>query len=293
MNHQITLSQAIEGFLLSCRSRRLSEHTVSSYRSALKHFSNFVSGNTDITEINHLHVVEFLSRQPVSNKTLYNYHISISAFYTWAVREELVDQHIMKRVPRANPEKPDIIPYTKKDVVAMLQASRSQRDPLRYRAIILLLLDTGIRADELCNLLIHQTDLKNQRINVWGKGAKQRVIPLSSNACQAIWKYLTQRPEANMGETTFVTYENKKMNRRRLLDAIQRIGNRAGVVDVTIHRFRHTFAITYLRNGGDVYTLQRILGHTTLNMVKRYLAIAEADVEKAHKKASPVANWGL
>jgi site-specific recombinase XerD len=96
-----------------------------------------------------------------------------------------------------------------------------------------------------------------------------------------------------MGETAFVNQDNQPLKRRRLLENIQYVGKKAGVVDVTIHRFRHTFAINYLRNGGDVYTLQRILGHTTLSMVKRYLAIAQADVEKAHRKASPVAKWGL
>jgi len=74
---------------------------------------------------------------------------------------------------------------------------------------------------------------------------------------------------------------------------LQAIGNRAGVRNVHPHRFRHTFAISFLRNGGNGYTLQMILGHTTMEMVRKYLNLAQADLESAHRLASPVANWRL
>ena len=71
------------------------------------------------------------------------------------------------------------------------------------------------------------------------------------------------------------------------------IGSRARVPGVNVHRFRHTFAINYLRNGGDPYSLQMMLGHATLDMVKNYLALAQVDLDQNHKLASPVDNWRL
>jgi site-specific recombinase XerD len=78
-----------------------------------------------------------------------------------------------------------------------------------------------------------------------------------------------------------------------LCHLIIRLGRRAGIPNANVHRFRHTFAINFLRNGGNAYTLQRLLGHSTLDMVKTYLQLAQQDDSDNHRRASPVANWRL
>ena len=107
---------------------------------------------------------------------------------------------------------------------------------------------------------------------------------------KAIWRYLADRPK---DDRAFCTGALKPLNRVSLLHLLVRLGERAGVTGVHPHRFRHTFAINFLRNGGDLFSLKRLLGHSDLAMVEHYLALAQSDDETAHRKASPVDNWRL
>ena len=306
----IRYSQALEGFFLTLESRKLSTHTYADYKNTLvRKFQPFLGKDLLVQEITPNHIMEFMAAQTtVSNKTARNYHTGLSAFYTWAVGEKVVPENILHSIEAPKAEVVDITPYSEGDVRAMLNSlERSKRYsrpgkrmsdhavpyPERNRAIILLLLDTGIRNSELCKARLRDLDKRNQRLHIHGKGAHERDVPFSARTHQALWRYLTLRPDANMGDPLFVLETGRSFNRHRLLDLIQTIAARAGVADATIHRFRHACAIEYLRNGGDPYTLQRLLGHSTLDMVKRYLAIAQMDIENAHRRASPVDHWAL
>ncbi len=111
-----------------------------------------------------------------------------------------------------------------------------------------------------------------------GKGSKERTIPISPRTSKMIWKYLTSRKEERLSEYLFITKEGQKQTRGSVLRIVRSIGQRAGVMKATVHRFRHTFAVNYLRNGGDAFSLQMMLGHSTMEMVKNYLALAQADL---------------
>jgi len=278
---KIPLSKAIEGFLITCQGRPLSPHTIDDYSRTLKMFIAHV-GDIAINEIQIVQVSAFLASKSnlVSNKTLLNYHIGLSALWTWALKAGFVDKHIIRDVSKPKPRKVVIQPFNDVEVRALLNAI--MYDPDRNRALILLLLDTGARASEICNLEKKDIDLAAKRIKVLGKGDKERTLPFSARTGSAIFQHLAM----NEGKPF-------KMSRTGLAQYLRRLGNRAGVKDAHPHRFRHTFAITYLRNGGDPYTLQEILGHSTMEMVRKYLEIAQIDLDTAHKKASPVEGWKL
>jgi len=281
----LKLSQAVEGFMLACQARKLSEHTMTDYRRTLKKFRDYIGVDPDVTSISAENLNRFLASQPWSAKTVLNYHIGLSALWTWMIRQGYTEKHLLRVVERPRPQKVAIQPFSESEIRAMLQAISGRRGEERYRAVIYLLLDTGLRASELCGLQRGDIDLGNLRVRVvWesGKGKKERYIPISQRTATAIFSYLTD-----------VSGRPFNLTRSALTHHLDKIGQRAGVANVHAHRFRHTFAIMYLRNGGDPYTLQEILGHSTMEMVRKYLYIAEVDVENAHRKASPIDNMRL
>jgi integrase/recombinase XerD len=170
----------------------------------------------------------------------------------------------------------------------------------RDRALILVLLDTGLRASELCALTVGDVDLKSGQVVVkhgeagGAKGGKGRVVYLGKAARRALWRYLATRDDGkNPDRPLFLGKLQRQINKRVLRQLIARLGEKADVAHAHPQRFRHSFAITYLRSGGDLFTLQALLGHRTLEMVQHYAQIAQIDVEQAHRRASPVDNWRL
>ena len=118
---------------------------------------------------------------------------------------------------------------------------------------------------------------------------------MSARTSQALWRYLATREKADKakGRPLFLKSSGLPFGRKDLYKLIRRVGKRAGVERSGVHRFRHTYSINYLRNGGNPFALQLSLGHSTMEMTQRYLALADADMEAVHKLASPVANWML
>lgn len=323
----ITFSQAVDGFLLEKRAGRLSPHTLLDYGNAFRKLAEFLAGDPPIEAITAQDLTAFLAdlggreiaprgiaprgTRTLSKKSLLNIHTGLSSLWSWALREGYVQRHEMRLVPRPRPEQRVIIPYSREDVQGMLAAcdvtrmyERPGKQPcqntrstgLRDVAIIHVLLDTGLRASELCGLRVKDVNMEQQSLKVLGKGSKERLVHFGRGTSKAIWRYLASRPDVRQEDALFVSYGQVAagLTRTGLRILMGRLGAKAGVTPAAnCHRFRHTFAINFLRNGGDIYALQMMLGHSTLDMVKHYLALAQVDMENQHRRASPVDNWRL
>jgi integrase/recombinase XerD len=323
----LSLAKAISGFLQYKAAEGLSPNTLQSYQRDLKLWLEY-AGDIPLHQIKTALLQDYFvwlrtdykprritgNAQALASKTIHNFYISLCAFFTWANREFQLPNPI-KAVPVPKFEQAPIEPFTKEEVEALLKACElcneaKTTDRRKYimrrstgrrdQAIILTLLDTGLRASELSALKVGDVDLKTGKVLVkhgrlgGAKGGKGRTVYLGKAARRVLWRYLAEREDGEDPEAPlFLVKYDRPMNKNALRMLIVHLGKKVGVKNCHPHRFRHTFSITYLRSGGDVFTLQSLLGHTTLDMVQHYARIAEIDVQEAHRRASPADNWRL
>ena len=283
------LSEAVQDFV-AAKSLSASPHTIADYSVTLGRFLRYFDPRGTMNDITTKELREFLSTIPGSKKNVLNAYIAISSLWTWAIKEGYCREHLPRRIEAPKPQQTVIRPFSRNEVGAML--SHGGRMEKRNRALITFLLDTGVRASELCGIQIR--DIHENYVRILGKGSKEREVPVSDRTFRFILEYLTERNFCGLdSDYLFATEDGRPYNRHALLKLIKRIGKRAGVENCHPHRFRHTFAVNFLVNGGDPFTLQRILGHSTMQMVNRYISLAREDLARVHQKASPVRNWGL
>ena len=158
----------------------------------------------------------------------------------------------------------------------------------RLHLLILVLLDTGCRIDEVLSLKAADCDPDNLLFTVAGKGRKQRKIPFSFELRRHLSRFLV---DLHSEQLIFATRRGRKLGRRNVLRDVKLLCRRLGVTppERTLHAFRHTFAIHYLRRGGGVFHLQKVLGHSTLEMTRRYANLLTEDLQAVHQKISLLA----
>lgn len=293
LTNTYTVEKTIYGFLLDCSARRLSVHTISDYKNTMKKFSAFIGSDKLVSDITRFDMRAFFASQTVSNKTVRNYHGALSVFFKFAIAENIVDENPLIGIKLPKPETRTIEPISDADIRKLLKTIDSDKSihKNRNRAIVYLLLDTGLRVSELCGIKRENINLEDRTIKVFGKNSKERIVAFSQTTAKHVWRYLTTNE--NTTEYIFTANNGNPLYRDNVCAMLYYWCDKAEIKRFSPHKLRHTYAISFLRNGGNIYALQYSLGHTNLAMTKRYLAISDVDIIEAHKQASPVRNFGL
>lgn len=311
-----SIAELISGYQLCAASEGKSPHTIAIVTNAVRYFCNFLVSqgcSGDVTGINHNHIRSFVlylkakkrfadhpfnkvSDKDLSDHTINCYLRSLRVFFSWLVSEEIIQENPFHRVKTPKVPRKIVPTFTDEQIRRLLSAINTKtKEGYRDYCIIVTLLDCAIRVSELCSLRLADFLLDEGQIRVWGKGNKQRLIPVGRYVQRCLWKYVTcyrPQPIAQAEDFLFLTRDGRPLTKDRVERIVSKYGRKAGIAGVRCspHTFRHSAAVRFLRHGGNVFSLQRMLGHSCLEMTRHYCELADVDVKEAHKRASPVDN---
>lgn len=302
------LARYLRGWVLEGEIRGFSERTLKDRREYVRHLLWFVESREFDTfgpdEARRLlaHVRNGhrepggrwgTSPVPVKPRTIQLWYVTLAAFQNYLLAEELINAPFLRPRDKPQVQQDDVQPFTPEQIEALHAASRRTLHARRDEALVLFLLDNGVRASELCAVQLGHVDFQGYSCRVLGKGGKERTVPFGVRTKKALWRYVHEGPERDLDTPLFAsdrgTSAGEALTRSGLYQIIRRLGREAGIqaCRCSPHIFRHTFAISWLRNGGGELTLMKILGHTNLKMTQKYAKLANADVLSTHRLHSP------
>lgn len=216
---------------------------------------------------------------------------SLRQFFSFLIQENYLTQNPAARINKLKTEEVLVVALTNDQVKRILKAAdRSTFTGLRDYTMLLLMLETGMRLSELSGLKINDINFLEGTIKVFGKGARERVVPVQRRCKKQLKQYLSHRG-ADLGhDYLFVTIDDEPIKNRTIQERLEILTQKAGLtgVQTSPHIWRHTFARFYIINGGDPFSLKKILGHRSWEMVHRYVNLFGSQVIAQHQKASPV-----
>jgi integrase/recombinase XerD len=287
-----TVYQGIEGYLAALAAEGKARCTVEVYGARLRRFADWCAsqGKTEAESLSAADLRAYISHLQVNGNgtgTPRQNAVVVKAFSKWLAAEGKLPTDSFATVKLGKPSRKLPEPFSDEEVRLLLKATRSTRNPRRDKAILLLLLDSGFRVSELAGLEVERVHFENGTavVRVLGKGGKERMVPIGREATRQLRRYLGDRPSGWL----FPGRNGKPLGVRRLEYIIEECARLAGVNGkrCSPHTFRHTFARKYLLNGGDPFSLQQILGHSSLQTVRMYVNLWSTDIQAQHRKYSP------
>lgn len=302
MSETLRTDEYVDGFLAYLSGvRRLSAHTVRAYQTDLQSYQDWCQRNgvnpLGITQRRLRGYLAEMTKANYADKTINRRLSSLRSFYGWLVREDVLEVNPAATIPGR--KLPKTLPKTMvdEDVRRMLEACEEHTpEGLRDRALIELLYATGARISEAAGLTPDDIDFAQGQVRLFGKGAKERIVPLYPVALETIRAYVergrpslvAKRKRAGFAQALFVSTRGNDMTAGALRDRFERLTVLAGVDrTVTPHAMRHTFATELLTGGADLKAVQELLGHESLATTQIYTHLSVERLKAATHQAHP------
>lgn len=296
------LTAVKEEFIFHCQCRKLSPKTIKAYSKQLTYLLRFLEEEKRVVHIEDVtpkHIKEYLLSMTAGHTPNYVNDLlkAYKVFFRYAFEEEYTEKLITEKVNGVKKSKVIIRTFTEQELKRMSNYYQGQDYiSIRNKVIMMLLIDTGIRLSELTELTEEQ--IKYDYIIIHGKGDKERVVPKSPLLSKWLIKYLAVRKSyfahRVIPGNVFLSKNAKPLTNTMIDRIVKDAGRACGVsedIRISAHTFRHTYAQFQLKNGVDLYSLSRLLGHESISITQTYLnGLRDVDVLKQAQDASPLMN---
>jgi integrase/recombinase XerC len=289
--------QTIDDFLqYLAQEKRMSPHTVSNYQRDLKQLVVFCE-SLELSvwqSIKSSHIRQFISqlhRQGLASRSIQRSLSAIRSFYRYLIREGLADNNPAQAVQAPKGEKRLPSTLDVDQMTGLLDGT--QQDTMigsRDRAMMELFYSSGLRLAELQGLDLRDVDFGAELVHVLGKGNKQRIVPIGTQAIKALLHWLSTRNELGFYEQSalFITKQGRRLGVRSIQKRLSYWGKRQGISDkVHPHRLRHAFASHMLEASGDLRAVQELLGHADISTTQIYTHVDFQHLAKVYDDAHP------
>lgn len=286
---KVDLIQIKEYFLKSILDQKnYSKKTFENYNRDLNKFFKFLNDYKikDIKKITKETVRLYFLKQKnnnISNRTLGRYYSSLNSFFIYSIEHEYIDVNPLKFIdyPKYTKKIPEYIYDSQLEKLLNEKTSENVEIELRNKLIIHLLLDTGVRVSELVNIKVHDIDVEERIIKVFGKGSKERFVFFTSKTKELLINYLIKRKEKAITDNLLINYKGEKLTERSVQKIIKLVGEKIGL-DIHPHLLRHTFATDLLNKGADIRMIQELLGHENLDTTQIYTHVSNSRVKEVY-----------
>ncbi len=293
-----TFDDLLKIFLDDCELRNLREHSIKYYRSELSAFRNLMQ-NQDVDLIVRewtgdtikTHGILYMKEQGLKPVTINTRLRAVRAFFNFLEQQQLITKNPMKDIKLLRDRRRIVETFDRKQIKALLSSCDLRTfTGLRDYTIMLLLLETGVRANELIGINVTDIVWSQKVIRIRNtKGGYERFVPIQNKMIDVLKKYIAIRGSVET-DSLFITQDNTSLSKKQMQDRIREYGVKAKIKNVhcSPHTFRHTFAKMCVMNGANAFQLQAILGHSTLEVTKVYVNLFSNEVQEGHSKFSPL-----
>ncbi len=286
----LSLTEAFENFIRRCKIKNLSEESISSYRYKIKPFLMYYGEESPLLSINKSIIddyILYLEKETSANEiTINSYLRSLKAFLYYCMEEHGLSSfkiHLIKTEKKLKET------YSDEELKRLLKKPKTESfSEFKTWAFISYLVGTGNRISTALNLKIKDIDFTEAVIYIRkAKNRKQQIIPLSRSLSSVLSAYLQIR-QGNPDDYLFCSDTGGKGDKRTYQQLVHDYNFKRGVNKSSCHLFRHTFAKKWIMNGGDIFRLQKILGHSSIVVTKEYLSFFDKDISIDFDRFSPL-----